>query len=71
MYLYSSTDLIGLLSDGTGFNMLGDHGGGREKEQRIPIILYAPGLSPGKDSRPLRLVDIAPLVSRIMGIDRE
>ena len=63
-----SPDLIALLADGFGFGRIGGHGGAQEMVQRIPIIIRVPGEPPSKIARPFRLVDIAPEVTRILGL---
>ena len=35
-------ELVGLLADGVGFDLLGDHGGAQEKVQRIPFFVSTP-----------------------------
>jgi hypothetical protein len=64
----NAPDLVGLLADGFGFGRIGDHGGAQEKVQRIPIILHIPGEPPATRPEPFRLVDIAPEVTRILGL---
>ena len=35
-----SPDIIGLLADETGFDLIGDHGGAQENVQRIPLFIF-------------------------------
>jgi hypothetical protein len=62
-------DVIGLLGDGVGYGVKGDHGGAQESVQRIPIVFYGasvrPGTSPGGA---IRSVDILPTVLSELGI---
>ena len=64
----SAPDLVGLLADGFGFRRIGGHGGAHEKVQRIPMIIRVPGETPSVRSTPLRLMDLASEVSRILGL---
>ncbi len=66
----SSPDLVGLLADGFGFGRIGGHGGAQEAVQRIPMFIRVPGEKPSRRPQPLRLMDIAPEVGRIMPIGR-
>ena len=63
-----SADVIGLLADGFGFDLPGDHGGAQERVQRIPIIFNGPGVTKGQPTQELRLVDINNKISNIMGL---
>jgi hypothetical protein len=60
--------LVGLLGDGFGFGRIGDHGGAQERVQRIPMLIRVPGERGSRRSEPLRLVDIAAEVTRVMGL---
>ena len=68
MATLGAPDLIGLLADGSGYDMLGDHGGAQEKVQRIPIFVVAPGVAKGKATAPTRLVDIVGIISPALGL---
>ncbi len=61
-------DLVGLLADGVGFGRIGDHGGAQELVQRIPMIIHVPGEKPASLATPLRLMDLAPEISKILGL---
>ena len=61
-------DLVGLLADGAGFGRIGDHGGAQELVQRIPMIIRVPGETPSTRWTALRLMDVAPEVSKILGL---
>jgi hypothetical protein len=65
----SGPDLVALLADGFGFGRVGGHGGAQEKVQRIPMIIHVPGEAPSTRSTPLRLMDVAPEVIRVLGLD--
>ena len=64
----SAPDLVGLLADGFGFGRIGGHGGAQEKVQRIPMIIHVPGEASEVRTTPLRLMDLAPEVSQILGL---
>jgi len=64
----AAPDLVGLLADGFGFGRIGDHGGAQELVQRIPMIIRVPGEAPSRRMMPLRLMDIAPEITRILGL---
>jgi len=61
-------DLVGLLADGFGFGRIGDHGGAQERVQRIPMIIHVPGEAPSAPTTPLRLMDLAPEITKILGL---
>jgi len=65
----SGPDLVALLADGVGFGRIGGHGGAQEKVQRIPMIIRVPGESPSTRTLPLRLMDLHPEISRVLGLD--
>jgi arylsulfatase A-like enzyme len=67
-----SPDVVVLLQDGHGYAVKGDHGGAQEKVQRIPLIIVSPDLKlRGTTSEmPARLVDINPIVTRIMHLKK-
>jgi hypothetical protein len=64
----AAPDLVGLLADGVGFGRIGDHGGAQELVQRIPMIIRVPGEKPRRLPAPLRLMDLAPEITRILGL---
>ena len=64
----AAPDMVGLLADGYGFGRIGVLGGAQELVQRIPMIIHVPGESGSKQSRAMRLMDIAPEVTRILGL---
>jgi hypothetical protein len=59
----NSADLVVSLSDKAGFGKLGDHGGLQEKVQRIPMLVFGPEFKASTQTRKMRLVDLAPLIS--------
>jgi len=61
-------DLVGLLKDGHGFGRIGDHGGAQELVQRIPMIIRVPGEAPATRKEPLRQMDLAPEITKILGL---
>ena len=64
----AAPDLVGLLADGFGFGRIGDHGGAQELVQRIPMIMRVPGETPSRRATPLRLMDLAPEITKILGL---
>jgi hypothetical protein len=64
----AAPDLVGLLADNAGFGRIGDHGGAQEWVQRIPMIIRVPGEKPATRQTPLRLMDLAPEITRILGL---
>jgi hypothetical protein len=64
----AAPDLVGLLADGFGFGRIGDHGGAQELVQRIPMIIHVPGEAPTTRMTPLRLMDLAPEIAKILGL---
>ena len=64
----AAPDLVGLLADGFGFGRIGDHGGAQELVQRIPMIIRVPGEAASRRSTPLRLMDLAPEITKIMAL---
>ena len=47
---------------------IGDHGGAQELAQRIPMIIHVPGDAPTTRTTPLRLMDLAPETTTILGL---
>ncbi|MHA7838215.1 MAG: alkaline phosphatase family protein [bacterium] len=45
------------------------HGSPYDYDRRIPLVFWGPGVEPGVDSRPARLVDLAPTLARWIGLD--
>jgi arylsulfatase A-like enzyme len=39
-----------------------------EETMRVPLVMRAPGLEPGRDPRPAQLIDLAPSLLRLLGI---
>ena len=64
----AAPDLVGLLADGFGFGRIGDHGGAQELVQRIPMIIRVPGEAGSRRPTPLRLMDLAPEITKILGL---
>jgi hypothetical protein len=64
----SGPDLVALLADGYGFGRIGGHGGAQEKVQRIPMIIRVPGEFPSTRPQPLRLMDLAPAIAAVLGL---
>jgi hypothetical protein len=63
-----SPDLVGLLADDTGFDLIGDHGGAQEKVQRIPVLIRVPGARPRRVLEPFRLYELKGRVEKLLGI---
>lgn len=61
-----SADLVALLADGVGFDLLGDHGGAQEVVQRIPLMVLDPSARPRSDPRPLVLAQVRDLVMQAL-----
>jgi hypothetical protein len=53
-----SADIIVLLDDDVGFDLIGDHGGAQEKVQRIPLMIYRPGVNGKKINKTTHLYDL-------------
>jgi hypothetical protein len=64
----AAPDLVGRLADGVGFGRIGDHGGAQELVQRIPMIIRVPGEEPRRMLTPIRLMDLAPEITKILGL---
>lgn len=41
-----------------------------EEELRVPMLLHAPGIAPGRDERPVSLIDFAPTLAALAGLAR-
>lgn len=68
MAAQGSPDVLALLLDNHGYALIGEHGGAQEEVQRIPFYVSSPNL---KDSgtvneTPVRLVDVNPIVGKVM-----
>lgn len=55
-------------------DMLGEGGlwfkmGFREAAARVPLMIAAPGLAPSREDRPVSLLDVAPTLAELAGID--
>ena len=59
-------DLVALMADGYGFGRIGGHGGAQEKVQRIPMFIRVPGEAGSTRTVPMRLMDVAPEVVRVL-----
>lgn len=64
----AAPDVVVLLGDGFGFDLLGDHGGAQEKVQRIPLFFSLPGATHRQIASEQRLVDIKTLVLKAFGL---
>ncbi len=66
----SGPNCVGMLFDGHGYALPGMHGGAQELVQRIPLIVVSPNLGrvPAHSKAWARLVDINPMVGRLMGL---
>jgi hypothetical protein len=63
-------DAVALLHDKTSYGVYGDHGGGQESVQRVPIVFYSPTMSKAQVSGvPMRTLDIMPTILKAMGIE--
>lgn len=62
-------DVVGLLKDNTSYGVKGDHGGAQKSVQRIPIVFYGAGVTPGGTSgAKFRTVDIMPTILQELGL---
>ena len=64
----TAPNIVGLLEDNTGFDLIGDHGGAQEKVQRIPLIIYEPGQRATIDRTPTKLYEVGGIVSKAMDL---
>ena len=60
----ASPDLIGLLADETGFDLIGDHGGAQENVQRIPLMISGPLIAAKTVRKPIRAFEVKEEVLR-------
>lgn len=63
-----AADVVGLLADNTGYGVYGDHGGAQKGGQKIPMVIFGPGVKHEVNPAGFRLVDIMPTVLKTMGI---
>ncbi len=72
MATQGAAQIVALLFDKHGYGFLGDHGGAQEWVQRIPLIVHSPNIAPQFHGTELpnkaRLVDVNPILSKIMGL---
>lgn len=68
-----SPDVLGVLLDGHGYGLIGEHGGAQEEVQRIPFYVSAANLKDlGSESDfAVRLVDLNPIVGKIMRLNAQ
>lgn len=72
----SSPDLVAFLFDETGYGTAGDSGGAQSGLQKIPLYVWSPNLNLASVDKangltspaPIKLVDLNPVISRLMGI---
>jgi hypothetical protein len=62
-------DVIGLEHDGTGYGVVGDHGGAQESVQRVPMVFWVPGMRKGATSESFQTTDVMPTILQAMGIE--
>jgi arylsulfatase A-like enzyme len=69
-------DVVVFFTEGTGSEPAGqsgwkaDHGGASWEAQHLPLVISGPGVQQGHvSSYPARLIDVAPTVLQLMGID--
>jgi predicted AlkP superfamily pyrophosphatase or phosphodiesterase len=46
-----------------------NHGSLNDYDQRVPVVLYGPGIKPGRHDRPASPADIAPTLGAVIGVD--
>lgn len=64
----NAPNLVALLGDGVGFDLLGDHGGTQEKVQRIPLFMMAPALTPAVEAKEVGLKDVKGLIESRLSV---
>jgi arylsulfatase A-like enzyme len=65
-----AADVVGVLKNHVNYAMVGEHGGLQEPVQRIPLLFIGPNVPRGEVSKaPARLVDVAPTILSLMGIE--
>lgn len=63
-----AAEVVGLFGDRVCYAAYGDHGGAQREVQRIPMVMFTPGVQPVAVGTPARLVDVMPTVLRAMGV---
>ncbi|MBV8123573.1 MAG: alkaline phosphatase family protein [Paucibacter sp.] len=66
----SGPEVIGWLKDGVGYGVYGDHGSGKESDQRVPMVIWSKYINSEQPIYALRTVDILPTVLQAMGIQQ-
>ena len=61
-------DVVGLTATDATYGVIGDHGGGNQLVQRIPMVFYGAGVGSKDSNRDMRLVDVMPTILDAMGI---
>ena len=61
-------DVVGLTGTDVTYGVVGDHGGGNQLVQRIPMVFYGAGVGSHDSNREIRLVDVMPTILKAMGI---
>lgn len=64
----NAPDVVGLTGTNVTYGVIGDHGGGNELVQRIPMVFYGAGVGSKDSNSRLRLVDVMPTILKTMGI---
>jgi arylsulfatase A-like enzyme len=64
-------DVMAWLKDGVAYSVHGDHGSGKENDQRVPMIIWSPRIQGEKPSYAFRTVDILPTVLKAMNIPQD
>jgi hypothetical protein len=64
-------DVIAWLKDGVGYGVHGDHGSGKENDQRVPMVLWSARIRADQPNAAFRTVDILPTVLRAMQIKQD
>ena len=69
----SSADVIAFLQEGTTYASSAEVSGASPSAQRIPLVILSPNLRGGGvvSEKPVRLVDINPIVARLLGLGEE
>jgi len=68
MCFAGSADVVGLLANKTSYGAFGDHGGAQKDVQRIPMAMWAKGITHQVRDKKARLVDIMPTIMKAMGM---
>ena len=64
-------DLVLLLEDGVGFDLLGDHGGAQESVQKVPLFLSGPSRRSGVSEREVHLSEISAFAAEVMNLETQ